>query len=96
MQTRRVHRAQEKRRWLSITGPGAGEVSGHGSGVERCSTADRRFDHRGYPEGSGCYPGLSPFVSGLIELPDRDDATNNLAPRSPVTLSGTGPRRSRR
>ena len=56
MQTRRAHSAQEKRRWLSITGPGAGEVSGHGSGVERCSAADRRFDHRGAPEGSGVLP----------------------------------------
>lgn len=44
------------------------------------------------PKARGCYPGLSPFVSALIELPDRADASNNLAPRQPATLVGTGPR----
>jgi hypothetical protein len=40
--------------------------------------------------------GVPRFVSGLIELPDGADASNTLAPRPPVTLSGTGPLRSRR
>ena len=30
----------------------------------------------------GCYPGLSSFVSGLIELPERAETSNNLAPRA--------------
>ena len=44
----------------------------------------------------GYYPGLSSFVSGLIELPERAETSNNLAPRAPAALPGTGPRRSRR
>ena len=57
MQTSRSQRTQRKRRASrSITGPHAGDVSGHGRGVERWSTSERRLDHRDDPEGSGRSP----------------------------------------
>jgi hypothetical protein len=34
----------------------AGDVSGHGPDVERCSALERRVDHRDDPEGSGVLP----------------------------------------
>jgi hypothetical protein len=45
-------RAAEKTMAVDHLSP-AGDVSGHGPGVERCSTSERRVDHRDDPEGSG-------------------------------------------
>jgi hypothetical protein len=79
MQTSIPQQAQRKKRWPSITGAPAGDVSGRGLGVGRCSTAERRFDHRDDPEGSGVLaPGLR-LVSGTIELPDDATASYNSA-----------------
>jgi hypothetical protein len=61
----------------------AGDISGHGRGVERWSTSERRLDHRDDPEGSGRLPrafALSAARSGY------------LTPRPPPTIRPTVPR----
>ena len=49
-----------------------GDISGHGPGVERWSTSERRLDHRDDPEGSGRLPrafALSAVPSGYPTRP---------------------------
>ncbi len=73
MQTSQSQRTQRKRRASrSITGPRTADLSGHGRGVERWSTSERRLDHRDDPEGSGRSPrafALSAAPSGYLTRP---------------------------
>ena len=93
MQISRSQRAQWKSRWPPITRTRAGDLSGHGCGVERCSAAERRVDHRDDPEGSGVMaPGLR-LVSGPIELADYaeglQESRHAVDPTSSAPATGT-------
>jgi hypothetical protein len=72
--------------------PPAGDVSGHGHGVERWSTAERRVDHRDDPEGSGRLPrafALSAVPPGYPITPARPG--NRPSTRAPTTACSSAP-----
>ena len=60
--------------------PPAGDVSGHGHGVERWSTAERRVDHRDDPEGSGRLPRAFTLSAVPSELPDHASPSRKTGP----------------
>jgi hypothetical protein len=58
-----------------------GDVSGHGRGVERWSTSERRLDHRDDPEGSGRSPRAFALSAGPWGYPTRPAPPRKRSPR---------------
>ena len=75
----------------SITGPRTGDVSGHGRGVERCSTSERRLDHRDDPEGSGRSPRAFALSAGPWATRPRQPLQESRQPPPSARLTHSAP-----